>query len=635
MSKKLRKNMKNPELVFIFEMIAVIGLWVGKTIDILVIIVWMLLLAEACWTIRKNYKKCQYAAVLLFLSFSMECTMQILIEHRFVIELSYQKIIDFCLYLFVFILGSAITKRKTTGLLGTSIILYVVEITNFIVTFYRGKSIYFPDVFSMNTALDVAGAYSFPLTKAVVLCISIWIGNMFLILAFRKSDADMNERMLKRILVPASIILFFVIVVVFQIPTKFKLVSYYFSTTPHWLYSFAMSGYQMDIRSSQDYNADKPSISEKSDELKKNVEKPNIIFVMNEAFSDLRYISSFDGDDKVMPFYDDLVNSGASESGWLYTSIFGGNTANTEFEVLTGVSMNSLPDNTTSYNLYANDDTYSLATYFNELGYRTIGFHPAAGTNYYRNKVYPNLGFEEAYFQEDYNDLKRIRNYTSDESNYEKVIEFLETKEKDEKLFLFNVTVQSHSPFDFQGNGFENIDFLDDDSLDVTEQYLTCLNYSDKALKKFVQYLENYDEPTILVFFGDHQARIDDAFYEQLYGKSLTELSEDEAKQKYVVPYLIWSNYGLNVEKEKKQMSANYLGAYVVQQLGLPQTAQQKFLNNLREEYPIITSQGISKDGFHYLQEVDDENLSAYECVNYNLLFEEKKLWNDIFTLDR
>ena len=145
-----------------------------------------------------------------------------------------------------------------------------------------------------------------------------------------------------------------------------------------------------------------------------------------------------------------------------------------------------------------------------------------------------------------------------------------------------------------------------------------------------LEYLDTYPEPVAVVFFGDHQAKIDDAFYEMLYGKSLSELSDEEREKQYIVPYMIWTNYQLALE-DNVNMSANYLGVYVIEQLGLPQTGYQKFLNSLRQEYPVITAQSIGTD-MSTAEFSDSLRLEAYENCCYNLLFDKDNLWDSIYT---
>ena len=595
-------------------------------------IVWgvVLIAAYAClWF--PACKKVVYPALLIAMAFSMECIMQLQIKHRFSLSVSYQRILDFLLYCLIFAVFFCLFRHKSTGLTVGIGFFMMLSTLNLVVTVFRGKPVYFPDIYSAKTALDVASGYSFPLSKIHIVCTVMSASLILLCFVMRKCSEDLNPPIFQRLIRTGALLLIPVLIVLLRIPTLMHLRGYYFSTTEYWLYSFSMSAYQMRIIPPSEYTPDAIPIETTDTAIPTDPDNyPNVLFIMNEAFADLRVISSFNGDDSVMPFFDSMAALPTVGKGNLHTSIYGGNTANTEFEVLTGVSMYHLPYDTTAYNLYLNSETHSLAGYFSDLGYQTVAFHPSAATNYNRIHVYPNLGFQKAFFQEDYDDLDTLRTFTSDGSNYEKVIGFFEEKPKDKPLFLFNVTVQNHGPFDMEDSNFERKVLLDDPALSVTEQYLSCLKYSDEALQQLLTYLEDYPEPVAVVFFGDHQAKIDDAFYESLFGKSIQELSEEEAAMRFIVPYMIWTNYGLQLEDDVS-MSANYLGAYLIEQLGLPQTEYHAFLNNLRSHYPIVTVHGIT-DAKNDLA-ADAHALMTYENICYNMLFDRDDPWDDIFTL--
>lgn len=616
-----------------FGFLSIIVNYIGNVIDYKVALIWgmLFILASIVLSINEN-SNFSYFVLIYLCAFTSECIMQLQIEHSFQLLFTYQRVLDFLLYYFVFLLFGTIAKSKSSGLIIGNIFFFLISSINFAITVFRGKPIYFPDLFSINTAINIVGEYSFPMSKVYFVCIFLYIACVILCVAYKKNYNDCNGRFREKFTKSGLLILIPIMIVFCRIPTQLNLRSYYFTTTQYWLYSFSMSAYQMFVEVPETYNYNEICISEKSDvnDLYE-IEKPNVIFIMNESFADLRVISSFEKDDEVMPFFDELKKDKNSASGNLHVSIMGGNTANTEFEVLTGVSMNNLPYDTTAYNLYLNSKTPSLANYFNQLGYRTIAFHPSAKNNYNRNIVYPNLGFQEFYFEEDYTDLKKLRTFASDISNYEHVVEMFENKEKEEKLFLFNVTVQNHGPFTFADSTFNKAIDFKNESFEITEQYLSCLKYSDDALKYLIEYFNNYHEPVILCFFGDHQAKIDDAFYEMLYRKSLSSLTDEETEKRYIVPYLIWTNYDSKMQSNY-DVSANYLGTYVIEQIGFPQTGYQKYLNKLRLHYPIITAQTIKKSDL--TENISDEEIVNYKNICYNLLFDKNNLWKEIYQLD-
>ena len=108
-----------------------------------------------------------------------------------------------------------------------------------------------------------------------------------------------------------------------------------------------------------------------------NAQKPNIIVIMNEAFSDPSVLGDFTTNEDYMPFVHSLLDGADNTiSGHLNVSVKGGNTANTEFEYLTGASMAFLPYGSIPYQQYVKKETPSMASYLSSLGYYTIAMHP-------------------------------------------------------------------------------------------------------------------------------------------------------------------------------------------------------------------------------------------------------------------
>ena len=149
---------------------------------------------------------------------------------------------------------------------------------------------------------------------------------------------------------------------------------------------------------------DNTAITDKSD-------YPNIIVVMDEAFSDLSVLGGFDTNTDYMPFVHSLEKGNENTiTGYLNTSVCGGNTADTEFEFLTGNTMAFLPNGSIPYQQYIKSRTPSLAGYLKSLGYATYAQHPYQASGWNRDKEYPLHGFDNLDFMEDYSDVSYVRN---------------------------------------------------------------------------------------------------------------------------------------------------------------------------------------------------------------------------------
>lgn len=353
---------------------------------------------------------------------------------------------------------------------------------------------------------------------------------------------------------------------------------------------------------------------------------PNIIVVMNEAFSDPAVLGEFTTNEDYMPFVHSLLR-GAEDtiSGLLNVSVKGGNTANTEFEYLTGNSMAFLPYGSIPYQQYIKNETPSMASWLSGFGYRTVAMHPYRAAGWDRNKVYPLMGFDEMYFQEFYKDSGVIRKYVSDEADYEKIIQIYEQKEPGEPLFLFNVTMQNHSSYNDWAD-YDNFSpdiTVDGSDSEVLSAYLSLMKLSDQATERLVDYFAKEEEDTVIVFFGDHQPT--DSVVNpvlKLNGTSSSSLSAEEEALRYQVPFFIWANYDIE-EERGLNISANYLASRTLDAAGLPKPGYFSFLSELEKQAPVISANHVSlSDGTFSSADDQDELLREYKTFQYHQLFD-------------
>ena len=173
-------------------------------------------------------------------------------------------------------------------------------------------------------------------------------------------------------------------------------------------------------------------------------EKPTVIAVMNETFSDLSIYQNMHADYQGPTYFksiDDCLSRGR-----LYVSAYGGGTANTEFEFLTGNSMAYLGSGVYPYTTYDLTDTENLAAQFKSLGYYTTAMHPNHGTNWNRENVYKDFGFDQFLTINDFQNAETLRGMVTDKATYDKILELLDTNSNPQ--FIFDVTMQNHSGYD-------------------------------------------------------------------------------------------------------------------------------------------------------------------------------------------
>lgn len=358
------------------------------------------------------------------------------------------------------------------------------------------------------------------------------------------------------------------------------------------------------------------------------VTNPNIIVIMDEAFSDLSVWGDFETSEEVMPFFKQLQQEAVG--GEVYVSVKGGNTANTEFEFLTGNSMAFLPTGSVPYQQYIKSETPSLASYLKSLGYTTTAIHPYNRSGWDRDTVYGYFGFDQFLDKDSFTNPYRLRGYISDKSAFDKIIEQYEIGKNQGSQFIFEVTMQNHGGYSKETPDFNIYLTLPEvesktTSVVATEKYLTLINQTDRALQELVEYFEQQSEPTIIVMFGDHQPSDYITNTIQRICGVTGDDTLDSLEQGYRVPFLMWSNYGLE-HQYYDGISVNYLSSILMQNANIAKTGYQEFLSNLMQSFPIINANVYQDaDGvFHSWDENQEEQLKNYQILQYNQLVDKK-----------
>ena len=354
---------------------------------------------------------------------------------------------------------------------------------------------------------------------------------------------------------------------------------------------------------------------------------PNVIIIMSESFWDINELE-VDFSENPIAYFDSLKEE--SIHGDIYVPVFGGGTANTEFEVLTGLTMKNYPNDW--HMVYREEIDYrlpSLASIFREAGYKTHALHPYHSWYYERDEVYPRLGFQESVFMENMEGAPTLGPFISDEYVTDELIKLLESTK--EPVFSFTVTMQNHGPYNEARNpSIIDLDTdLEDSQENMLKVYAEGLYYSDQALKKLVEYLRDSDEPTLLLFFGDHLPMLGDNYsiYRELgfIGAETPEALQDDLRL-YTVPYVLWSNYDQKTE-EKSLKNASYLTPLILEEVGKEKPLYLEAVTRIQERAPLIlNSYLIDNKGERFDRETDEyeEVLSLYRSIRDQLVYEAK-----------
>lgn len=504
-------------------------------------------------------------------------------------------------------------------------------LTNHYVMKFRSTPFVPWDVYSIKTAMSVANEYDFSPERKVIMVTVLFL-LMIISLFFWKYQLKIRirYRLMSALLVLGCLVQFVGCLQKEEFQNRHHL--YPFLFTPGYMtkvngmaVTFAMdlayvkvdkpSGYRKNEVQELLKTYDKKT-DETADVEQKDSDYPNIIVIMDEAFSDLRVLGDVPASEDYMPFVHQLQKGAENTiTGNLQVSVCGGNTANSEFEFLTGHTMAFLPVGSIPYQQYIKRETPSLASYLKELGYATYAQHPYYASGWDRETVYPYLGFDHLSFIGDYESPKYIRKYVSDESSFSHIIDTCQKKEAGKPAFIFNVTMQNHGGYtDSYSNFTPDVSVIGIEN-DALNQYLSLMKQTDKELEKFISYFAKEEEKTVVIFFGDHQPN--DTIASPILafnGKNSKKLSEEEQTLRYQVPYVVWANFDIE-EGTNKDTSLNYLSADVLQWVGVPTNNYQNFLLELQEKFPVISAVGNANR--------KDEELAVYQKLQYYQLFDQ------------
>lgn len=353
--------------------------------------------------------------------------------------------------------------------------------------------------------------------------------------------------------------------------------------------------------------------------------KPTIIVVMNESFADLSVIGELKTNEPLTPFIDSLTEN--TVKGYALSSVFGAKTPNSEWEFLAGGSMAFLPSGSVVYQQYLNDTPSTLVSTLKNEGYTCVAMHPYYETGWSRNLVYPDLGFDESYFIDHFDQSQMIREYISDEELYRKIIERYENRKVNEDLFIMSISMQNHGGYGADYENFEENYYKIGRSYTDANQYFSLIRESDDALCDFVNYFRYVDEPVQIVFFGDHQPSLNRKFYEILNGKGLSGLTMAELEALYTVPFFIWTNYD-TPEATIEITSLNFLSSLALERAGLDLPPYNQFMLDLMEVVPALNARGyysLEKGKYLHIEEAMGKEalwLTKYKYLQYNGLFD-------------
>lgn len=461
------------------------------------------------------------------------------------------------LIIFATLSASLFFKRKYFVFGMVSFGWFVLGVCNFIIQIFRRTPLTSDDFLLINSLFNIIGIYLNPFQiSLIVMAVGIsllvivrsWMRSVKLHVLFRQGIVTMSVSLLLLNVMPNVS----PTIHAFQ-NTNGNIVEIFDEFG--FVYSFVSSVLDKGIQEPEVYS--KKSIESIVKTLTRdshNAIKANIIFVQLESFFDVTRLSGVSFSSNPIPNFTALKQQ--YSSGLLLVPTLGGGTANTEFEVITGMSLDYFGTGEYPYKSVLLEQTAeSMAYNLKKLGYRASIMHNNSGNFYGRHLVFANLGFDA------FSTLETMRNVEFNELGWAKdkvlIDEIMEAIHySDEPDFVYTIAVQSHGDYPRIENPnypFQVFGVMNKSDENQLEYYLDQINQADAIIPEIIQKVEQSGEPTVIVFFGDHLPGLN--FESFISGNRNT------------TDYVVWDNIGL--EKQNKNVQTYQLGAHVFNQLNI------------------------------------------------------------------
>lgn len=339
----------------------------------------------------------------------------------------------------------------------------------------------------------------------------------------------------------------------------------------------------------------------------------NVVFVMNEAFSDIlnEDVFVFPEGENPMEVYNTLADGENAWAGHIVVPYFAGGTADTEFDVASGMQTNLLNPAAPSLTAFrtVNRDLDSIFRVFGAGGYTSCFMHPGQSWFYNRENVYDWFGADESFFVEDF-DAEYKGSWVTDESVLRELISRFEEKSAGGGLdFTYAVTIQNHMSYTAEKYGdyvcpeVETTAELSPEIQTAVNVYAEGIRDANAMLEDLTEFYSEQSEPVLLVFFGDHLPYLGDnrQGYAELGLPAASVTGGEDPFAAYTAPVLFWCNdaaaealdfanaiEALDLPADGR-ISACYLGAVVLELTGRGEVSPWfAFLNEMRRELPVL-----------------------------------------------
>jgi phosphoglycerol transferase MdoB-like AlkP superfamily enzyme len=354
------------------------------------------------------------------------------------------------------------------------------------------------------------------------------------------------------------------------------------------------------------------NISSKS-EINKTGEQPNVIVIMSESLFDATKLTNL----KFNP--DPLADFRPDIKGNMISPMFGGGTANVEFEFLTSLSNYLFEDNSYPYTDLIKKNMPSLFTVFKDNGYQTTAIHPYDPQFYNRKNVYNFFGLDKFTNLDQMSNPQFAGPYVSDKYFTDQILKQLDSTDK--KQFIFAVSMQNHDLY--EANRFKNQQInisgnISKENKDTLQSYIEGVNLTDQSYQFLKDELtKRTNKPTIVIMFGDHLPFLGDNYGTYVQGGLVSSPSETDWTAKneidmHSTPLIMWDNYKLDIPKFGN-IGTQVISSNLLNLANIEPEYQFKFTEQLKLNTPFLVKK-ISLNP-------DQSMFNNYNLIQYDLLF--------------
>ena len=532
------------------------------------------------------------------------------------------------IYMFVF--GCMNNVYRTTVLLSAALVLF--GIVNQLKIAYSDTPVFLSDFFFLNSAgtfMDILkGTIMGIILKYLVIIVAFLTGIVY-ICKFAKNRNEFSIRKRFRAFYIILPILFMVIISVpnknishFMLKTFFSIderQDNYATTNMGYYFKFGVFGglYGQNLESRlEEPDGYDPSeleqLVEESCKKKRNSHKfgkPNIVMIFSESFWNIDDMKEVRFDQPVASNFEQLKQKGILVD--MISPSYGGISSNVEYEMPTGTSIKLFSSGYIPYmQLYIDDKYIKAPSVIQELkrnGYKTHITSTWESSLFNCKSVYEYFGVDVTEYKEDLKDSYKKGGRISDAYVAERLIQELKEKPKDEKLFTMILTAQAHMPFNF--DKYEDYDIsivdskLDPEEEDTIRSYAQGVYDADKQLKEVYDFIQTYEEPTILIFYGDHLPYLKNEKGEDITKKLEyfnTGDSTEDLYRKYHTQCLILANYDIG-EDDIDYMGPDLVMDYLLNNMDLEVSPYYQWLYTTIDKLPASNLYvSVDKNGNKY-----------------------------------